>query len=850
MQTYEDFQSEVSSEKLTLAVIHPSKRLMGWTLHTGSIYKLVNFDIASIVSLKDSGTAYTEVSSISACTASKFYNDRENQTLYLRTTGSDNPNGRFLALTFKLFFANLPVRLPHDLDSGFDVYWEPLIKSTSKFGVEIDIVNQTSEAIEGAGTLTMINDFSFWPANFDRLSFENKDVFIYSHHRDLDPTEAKLLFRGKIDKKTYNGPKVEFALKDLMSELKAAVGLATLENLGARIPDDLLLAKQRMVLGRVLGHRPVNIDQQATGYPLTGTISISHASPAVTGSGTAFLSEISPDDTIILSGTKFTVADVTTNTALTLTESYQGTSLSGASVDYLSDQPRRNKNRTWQIAGHALRQPSVLVEAGSTISSLILTNTNDMYAGDKCYLGPLGSGELVTIESVVSGKMITLTQTLGGIPSVGTAFIKPAVQNVRIDETELLFWRDYTVDAAAGELILRSSAESNASPIKQLANNLSFTNGSRTVTGTALTASIKPGYMVSCVGQSAYFEVMAVDSDTSMRLTVNASFTSAAAKGLVKPLIFNEGVTVLTCEVLGRTVDGTTGGELIATAPAAVKALLEDAGLSSLINDASFETAESIAYQQIGMVIPEKFNSTATLTYKELIDKINKSVFGSLVQTEAFELSYLVLRPNKSATSLRLKESDILKINASSSAEKAIKTSIVTYAPREYDYLTKNNSVRTAQKTSDNATYLLEIDRTKTFATYLVTEVDAQTYANRWALLLESNAGTITIETKLQAATLEVGDIIDIEHRKLFQRSGPGGTRRLALVESIKKSGNGVSIQAADLNNVFNRIAGITETTATWAQSTEEDRLYGGFISDDYGLIDNDQDSFGTNLIW
>jgi hypothetical protein len=132
---YSEFQGLVSSEKITLAILEASKRLMGWSLHSGSVYKLENFTPQVIASFEDSGTAYTEAESLGAITASQYFLDRSTQTLYVQATGSVNPNGRFLVVTIKLFFSNIPSTLPHDLDEGFQVYWEPLIQSTSEFGV-------------------------------------------------------------------------------------------------------------------------------------------------------------------------------------------------------------------------------------------------------------------------------------------------------------------------------------------------------------------------------------------------------------------------------------------------------------------------------------------------------------------------------------------------------------------------------------------------------------------------------------------------------------------------------------------------------------------------------------------
>lgn len=851
MNTYSEFQNAVSSEKLTLAVLNASKRLMGWTLHSGSVYKLTNFSFPALQSIEDSGTAYTAAASLGAISASKYFYDRSASTLYIQTTGSDNPNGRFIAATVRFFFANAPITLPHDLSTGYDVYFDPMISSTSSFGVEIDVINQAGEAVEGSGSLTLFNDQSFWQSHFDKLVFENKDCYIYSYHRDLPLSEKKLLFQGKIEKKSYSTDKIQFALKDLLSELKNIIPLANMEDVGgARIPDNLNLAKQRTIYGRVYGHRPTNIDQVLTGYPGTGTISVTNGSVNVTGSGTTFLTQLKPDDQLVIADERYTIADVTSDTAATLSEAYPGGSDSGLALSIVPDRPKRFMNRVWKIAGHALREPIQTTEATSTVEKLHVADTTDMYAGDKLYLGNLGSGELVTVDTIQSEKIVKLTQTLAGAPSVGTALRKPAVQNVRINDVELLYYRDYTLDASTATLTLRPTAEANASPIRQLANNITFTSGSRTVTGAGFNGTILPGYMVGCVGQADFFEVLAVDSDTSLRITSNATYTSSSTKGLYKALIFDPEKDVLTCEVLGKTANGTTSGELLDTAPAIVESMLGDLGLSSIVDTASFTEAKGIAYQQIGIVIPEKYTETKTPTFKDAINKINKSVFGSLIQSDAFKLSYLVLRPKKSISALRFGESDILRISAKSSAEKVIKTAIVTYAPREYDYTTLTNSVQTHQQTSDNATYLIQTDRERVFTSYLSRSEDALIYANRWSFLLETSAGSLDIETKLQGATLEVGDIIDVEHRKLFERIGDGQNRRLVLVEKVKKNGESVSLEVVDLSNTFNRVAAITDATNDWVNATSDEKLYGGFITDQYGLINNDPDSFGTNLIW
>jgi hypothetical protein len=847
---YSEFQAQTSSEKITFAFLYACRRLMGWELHSGSIYKVTGLNLI-VEAIEDSGTAYEAVGSIGAVTASKYYYDLENETLYLRTTGSDNPNGRFIVLRQKLCFANVPLTLPHDLSTVEEVFFEPLIKTTSQFGVAIDVISQQSEAIEGSGSLTLHNDFEFWRENFDRLVFDNQDCLIYSYNRELDsPSDAKLIFKGKVERKSYSDKQIVLTLKDQFSQLRDQIPLATLEELGERTGSDLANAKQRLVLGRVFGHRPTNLDQVLEGYPLTGTISVAFSGTTVTGSGTAFLSELAPDDEIVINDERYTVATVSSNTSLTITDEYaDAAGASAVSALILPTRPKRYMNREWLVAGHALRQPATTVISGSTITRLYVDDTTDIYPGDELYVGTLGSGEVVRVEDIIGSNQVKLATSLAVIPPDGTEVLRPAVQNVRINDVRLVYYQDYTFNASTARLTLRDTAEANSGPIRQMSTSLTFTNGSRTVTGTDLQGSILPGYRVGVVGNASFFEVLSVESETQLTLTSAATF-SATATGRYQALIFDPSSDVLTLDVLGKTEEGTTGGTLLKTAPAIVKSLLTDAGLSDFVDESSFSAAEELIYQHIGIVVPTTYNDTNALTFREVINRVNKSVFGALVQNNVFQFSYEFLSPSKPTSAAYFSEADVLNIEFSSTAENMVKTVMIKYQPREYDYVAKAATFSTHQKTSDISNYILKTGRERTIDTVLVSSGDGLVQASRWAFVLESSAGRVVFTTKLQGISVEVGDVIEVEHRKIFRRFGGAGNRRLMFVESVKKSGSVVEVEATDLSNTFNRVASINTLSTTYADSSENDRMYGGFITDQYGLIDNDSETSGTNLIW
>lgn len=844
---YQDYQNQTSSEKIVLSILEPSKQLVGWELHSGSVYKL-NFTFPVISSIKDSGNQYTEVNSIILVTAGKYYLDLETQTLYLRTTGSDNPNGRFIVATFKLFYANVPIALPHDLSSGFEVFFEPLIKSNSQFGVEIDTINQTSEAIEGQGTLTLTNDQDFFPKNFDKLSFENSDCNIWSYNRQLPVTEARLIFSGKVEVKKYTSTNVQFNLKDLITQFRTSVNLGTIKDLSQRTSPDLDSAKQRLVLGRVFGHRPVNTDSVLDGYPITGTVSITFDSSTLTGSGTLFLKELSPDDRIVLDGVEYTIGSIASNTSLTITEG-STSNLVGAQAYVIPEKPKRWMNRTWHLAGHSLRQPSTLTLGFSTITRLFVQDTTDFYADDWIYIGTFGSGELAQVETVRSSELLILKTSLASVPGAGVTVTRPCVQNVKIDSTMLVFDRDYSVDPTNATLTLEEDAESNASQIRFLNSNLTFTNGSRIVTGSNIKNILQVGYMVGVVGNAAFHEILSIDSETQLTLRTAPSFTSTAA-GRYKPLLFNPESSVLSLDILGRTEDGTPTGNLPKSAPSIIKMLLADIGLQSQINVSSFSDSHDLAPFHLGAVFPEKFNDTKETTYRDIFNVLNKSIFGNLIQDNDFNLRYDVLYPNKSTSAKRLDESDCLDFKFDSVSDKLVKTAIVQYQPKEYDPMTGTSAIRTEQKTSDVANYLKKATETKTFVTKIVNTEDARRIVNRWAFILENGSGKANIKTKLQTMDVEIGDVVFLSHVKLFERFGTNLKARLFLVESAKKTGYDVNLELVDLSNAFTRVCGINNLVVEFQDATDEERAFSGFYTDQYGMINNNPNSHGVNLIW
>lgn len=828
---------------------------MGWTLYSGSVYQLA-FTYSVIVGITENGTALTAVTSVGAVTAGKYYMDRSAGYLYLRTLDSTNPNSKFEACTFKLFFCNKPVRAPWDLGTGYDIDWSGDLNSTSEFGVELDNRFQFGLALEGEGTIELRNNRAFWQSRYDKLTFENQRVFIYSWNRQLPITEAKLIYRGRIQGKTWTPDTITFQLKDFLNELRAPVALSDMEDVtDAKLPDALLHAKQRLLYGYIYGHRPTNYDQVLSGYPWPGgNATFLNGSTTVTGDVSvpySFRLTMTPDDELSLEGTSVTatVKSIELVDSLTLSEAWTGSGGTGT----LLVKPkggRRWMNRLFLLAGHALREPVTTVATAGDYQQFTLTDATDFLPGDTVIIG----SETQTILRTF-GNVVRLNGPLNSAPAVGATVTRPAVTNVYLNERLLTVTRDYTYSAADGTLTLDTEAEFNVAPVVSISGTLAFTNGvsSRTVNGTStfFKSELKPGDWITQPGTSDWFEIKNIDSDTSLQLRNVSTISYSGAATAKKPEYYEEGKTVLSCDVLGATEDGTTSGTFIKDGPSIVKDLLTRAGLASFLATSSFTTAAAVAPYRLGIAIPDKYSDAEAPLYRDVIARVNQSIFGALVQNEDFQLEYTTLSPRIPVSHTKFTKVDILSFQIQSDAERVVSAVNVGYLHKEYEPVSKKESQSISTKTSKTGTYLVQTDKEFDTDSLLVTSRDASIFASRWAFLLGVASSIVQIQTKLQGARLQVTDKVEVEHEKFYERPGSSDTRKIAGIQYLKKSFGTVTIELEDLANAFSRCCIISAGgTANYSNSTEAQRARYGFITDSYGMMGNDPDTFGKNVIW
>lgn len=852
MTTYAQFQNQSESNKVGLARVDAAKRLLGWALDTGSIYKIPFTESSVITRITDTGVDLTQVTSYGAIVAGSYFLDRADNILYLRTSGSTDPNETFIGVVFRLFFATEPVIAPYDLSAGFDVEWLPVLRPLSTFGVRLNNADQTGQAIEGSGTISFYNDMNFWRGVYDKYFFENKLCEIFSWSNSLPITEAELIYRGRVQGKSYSQDAVSFSLKDIINQLRASPVLSRIGEIsGVRAPDGLLEAFQRRIYGYKSGFRPTNIDQVLDSYPLDGTVSITTGSTALTGVGTSFLNDLSPDDEIFIDGLTdpLTVESISSDTSLTVSDALEEGSVTGASFSVKPELSKRYMNRIHFVSGDVLSQPITTVV--SSLNNLIFTvaDSTGFRAGDPIIV----NSEERTILRVSNNK-IRVTVSFSALPTGSVT--RPSFSNVRINNTLLFRTDDFTVPVTNDRIVLTELAEFNRAKIKTLTpGTISMTNGSRTVTGTGTDFLIlKPGDWLRVKGASTntFFEILQINSATSLNLRIASDTTASGSADLKTPAYYTEGVDVLTCDVIGKTDDGLSTGTFLSKPAQIVRDILKTVGVNAAdVNDTSFDTADELVSYRLGLVIPDDFNSKAVPKARDLINRVNESTFSALVQNEDYKLEMRVLAPGRVLEDISVDETDALSFSIDSKSDRIIKTAFINFNQKEYDPLTQDESFETVSSDSQIAQFLAETDNTVTKDTLLIDQADAQTVAERLRFIREVSSSTVRFRTKLKTARLQVTDIIKFSHPKLYERFGSTQTEKLGAIQSLKKSPTEVELEIDDLGNAFNRSYTITEDSASAHGSADiNDLSVNGFITDESGLIDNNPDTTGLYLIY
>lgn len=855
---YEDLINKPSSHKVILCWVEPIERAVIWQ-HVGSnIYKrstVKNDTTFYVIDVILDKTSLVEGNS-EALNQGEFYFKAESGEVFVRLADDSNPKDSFITIKYRLFYSDGPFISTHDLtDTGNEVEYEGLIQDDPNFKKEIDPATQLGIALESNSTLTLENTHGFFDSIFDKLFWIEKRVVIYSWFPELPISEKKKLFEGVISDKDFSPKDVKFKIKDQIFKIRKDVTLGSFSNSDGKISEDVLGKPKRRLYGLVKGVRTQSIEQTLEGFTLTGTLSGTQDSLIVNGVGTQFLTELSPNDIITVPLTEevleLNVDKIISDTQFTLSFELESSFINKVCTNS-PDIPTTISNRRQFLAGHKLREPITTVTEVLSQNRLRLASVQDLF--------PL---DIVLIEGVprfikrITNDVIVLTQSLAN-PEVGNSVTRSPIKRAYFNKKELIINRDFTLINNATEAIieLNNLAEFNQTKARSvLGTSVTFTNGSRVVTGidTEFLDDFKPrDWIVSGdINHQTFYEILQVNSNTQLELRVNyngVNFTGSARK---KNVTYIDDDSVVLVDCFGKE-DAT--GKWVKTASDVVKDLItNDAALTEIDLDSFVQSSFDAPYI-MSLKLPVSFDGF-TPKIRDIINIVNKSVFGSLISKSDFSIAYNVLNVEKPNDVLEIKNDDLVADPVYRGDSKIYKNINGNFNHFDGDVFTLESGSTPIEYSSEFVDKLLGTDDSLAVDVYLSEENAAETIVQRYALFYSQVQSNISLSAKLNLTLKNIGDKLLLNLDRMFFRFGAASSRlKMGVITKISKSGTNTDVIVSDLSNIFSRVGTIADDSSDdFTNATDSQKILNGYIVDDNTELPdnaaNSDDEWGDNRI-
>lgn len=840
-QSRDEFISAQASEKITLVHMHATARLIVWTPLTLDRYsKIVPYFVEGV---KVDGVDFTR--GVGSPTNQGFTYNQITGELQIKLDGGADPADNEVVVTYRFFFSTAPVDISWDLSIYEPVVPHiPIIQSTPGYKQKVGI-DQKLTSIVGKGKLVLSNDGLFDDI-FDKYYFENQEVSVYSWNRGLSPVDAKTIFRGKISDKSFSSNKITFNIKDNIFDLKQNIPQAVYND-NDSVSDSVKGNIKRWVYGRVDGLQIQSIDQIADGYELTGTVTIEQFTTTMTGTGTSFLNDLSPDDSVTIGNQEFTIESISSDTVAILSEEPEYRAI-GSAISVLPSRPTTYKNRDFLITDHECSELNKELVGYKQLNRVTLNSIQGLLVGD---LIEFNTGERIQIKGFSVNNGVTLVKNLTTVPTVGTFVTRRPVQKIFLG-SKIINADDFTLtNSTQLTVTLDEDVEFNLAPVRSVTNSLTFTNGSRTIsyTGISLEEILSSrDWIRPTTGDGSFYEVLSV---TDSVITIRTAFDQATTtdSGQYKSPEYIGDDTVLSVDVLGRTEDGTAAGTWISTAAQVIKDALAEVNITD-IDVASFAAGVVSSPQVVSLAIPLSPGSSST-TAKQVIDTMNQTVLSSITTNNELQVKFNPMTPNIPDNVPVIQEVQLIDWSLKSVAGRIYQNSVIRYRHQDVSRgtLEEGNSVVRAE--SDFVTNYIGTTESSEVDVRMYNQREAQTRANRELYVNRLSKTEVVLNGDLRLDVHEIGDIVQLDIDTLYKRLGDSATRlKVMKVVGKTSSGDQVTLICNDIANVYNTSSIITPNTAPdYSVATSDEKIKYGYITDAQGIIDDDEDTTNIHLI-
>jgi hypothetical protein len=201
-QSRDQFTKQAASEKITLVHIDAKTRAYIFNGPVASIYsKQVPYFVSGV---KQNDQDLVRVDSLASVTEGTFYYDIETGTFHFRPFDDEDPQTQEIIVTYRFFFADKGLTTSYNLENiSEDVFYQGRFVSGPGYKHKIGI-DQALTSLVGEGNLVLENQDGGLDTVYDKLIFENQPVTIYTWNKDLQPQEARVIYRGRVTNKSYN----------------------------------------------------------------------------------------------------------------------------------------------------------------------------------------------------------------------------------------------------------------------------------------------------------------------------------------------------------------------------------------------------------------------------------------------------------------------------------------------------------------------------------------------------------------------------------------------------------------------------------------------------------------------
>lgn len=523
-----------------------------------------------------------------------------------------------------------------------------------------------------------------------------------------------------------------------------------------------------------------------------------------------------------------------------------GATFSNNAINFESDLGYRFKNRKWYVTHHQCSEISTTISTVYTSSFIEVADGSDFNDNDIIDI----DGNIRQIENV-NGNYLTLATSLAGM-AVSDSVKRYPIQGLYHKGDSFVVTRDYTItnNTTGTSITFNSSAEKNAIKTVAVYGSCEWYNNSKVVYSLAHSfAEIKPRDWLRPSASSTFYEVQEKISDSVVIIREKYTGTTVSQKTFLKAPKIIENDSIVSCDLYGVTDNGLKTGDLIDTCADIALHLVNEAFPNGSINTTSFSQSADIMPYMPSLAIPlQKLNNPPS--YKTVIDLVNSSSLGSVYNDSNFNISYSILRAKKTSSTF-FTDADIIDYKIAIANPNIVTTYISEYRFLDYNQDESDSSYSTESVKDQKFIYLGVVEKQKTIKVYLYYTDDVIALTQKRLAIDKSRTYILTANTNLKFIDSALNDYISFKLDRVFKRRGAESDNRImGTITKLSKTQNGVTAEVNTLGETYYITGNIAENTApSFTLSNDDEKSIYGYITDNNGVINDLEYSYGTNLI-